>query len=89
MLKDLIRRQPNVFTDMPRETDVIQQRVKLKGDTPISCKPYLYATREELWNEVGQYARDGSSETINFALRITLERTKWIWFIQVTRIMLT
>ena len=81
MLKDLIRRQPNVFTDMPRETDVIQQRVKLTDDTPIRCKPYLlpYATREELRNEVGQYARDGSSETINFALRIALERTKWIW----------
>ena len=29
MLKDLTRRYPDVFTDMPGETDVIQQRVKL------------------------------------------------------------
>ena len=38
---------------MPRETDVIQLKVKL-GDTPIHCKPYPlpYAMREELWNEV-------------------------------------
>ena len=54
MLKDLTRRYPDVFTDMPRETDVIQHRVKLKDDTPICCKPFSlpYATREELRNEV-------------------------------------
>ena len=49
MLKDLIWRDPNVFTDMP----VIQHRVKLTDDTPKRCKPYPlpYAMREELWNE--------------------------------------
>ena len=54
MLKDLTRRYPDVFTDMPGETDVIQHRVKLIDDTPIRCKPYplSYAMREELWNEV-------------------------------------
>ena len=53
MLNDLTRRYPDVFTDMPRETDVIPHRVKLTDDTPIS-KPYplLYAIREELRNEV-------------------------------------
>ena len=53
MLKDLIRRYHDVFTDMPRETDVIQHRVKLTDDTPIGCKPYPlpYAMREELRNE--------------------------------------
>ena len=35
MLKDLTRRYPDVFTDMPGETDVIQHRVKLTDDTPI------------------------------------------------------
>ena len=39
MLKDLTRRYPDVFTDMPGETDVIQHRVKLTDDTPIHCKP--------------------------------------------------
>ena len=53
MLKDLTRRNP-VFTGTPRETDVIQRRVKLKDDTPIRCKPYPlpYAIRKELQNEV-------------------------------------
>ena len=39
---------------MPRETDLIQHRVKLTDDTPICCKPYPlpYAMREELRNEV-------------------------------------
>ena len=57
MLKDLIRKHPqaDIFTDMSRETDVIQHRVKLTDDTPIRCKPYplSYATRVELRNEVG------------------------------------
>ena len=54
MLKDLTRRYPDVFTDMPGETDAIQHRVKLTYDTPIRCKPYPlpYAMREELRNEV-------------------------------------
>ena len=54
MLKDLTRRYPDVFTDMPGETNVIQHRVKLTDDTPIRCKTYplLYAMREELRNEV-------------------------------------
>ena len=37
MQKDLIRRHPDVFTDMLRDTDVIQHRVKLTDDTPIRC----------------------------------------------------
>ena len=39
---------------MPRETDVIQHRVKLTDNTPIHCKPnhLPYAMREELQNEV-------------------------------------
>ena len=54
MLKDLTQMYHDVFTDMPGETDVIQQRVKLSYDTPIRCKPYLlpYAMREDLRNEV-------------------------------------
>ena len=54
MLKDLTRRYPDVFTDMPGETDVIQHRVKLTDDTPVRCKlyPLPYAMREELRNEV-------------------------------------
>ena len=54
VLKDLIRRYPDVFTDMPGETDVIQHQIRLTDDTPIRCKPYPlpYAMREELRNEV-------------------------------------
>ena len=54
VLKDLVRRYPDVFTDMPGETDVIQHQIKLTNDTPIRCKPYPlpYAMREELRNEV-------------------------------------
>ena len=54
VLKDLIRRYPNVFTDMPGETDMIQHQIKLIDDLPIRCKPYPlpYAMREELRNEV-------------------------------------
>ena len=50
VLKDLVRRYPDVFTDMPGETDVIQHQIKLTDDTPIRCKPYPlpYAMREEL-----------------------------------------
>ena len=52
--KDLVRRYPNMFTDMPSETDVIQHQIKLTEDTPIRSMPYplLYAMREELRNEV-------------------------------------
>ena len=54
MLKDLTLKYPDVFTDMPGETYVIQHRVKLTDDTPIHSKPYLlpYAMRKELLNEV-------------------------------------
>ena len=53
-LKHLMWRYPDVFTDMPGETHVIQHRVKLTNDTPISCMPHPlpYAMREELRNEV-------------------------------------
>ena len=54
VLKDLVLRYPDVFTDMPGETDVIQHQIRLTDDTPIRCKPYPlpYAMREELRNEV-------------------------------------
>ena len=54
VLKDLVRRYPDVFTDMPGETDVIQHQIKLTDDTLVRCKPYLlpYAMREKLRNEV-------------------------------------
>ena len=50
----MIGRYPDVFTDMPRETNEIQHRVKLTDDTLIRCKPYPlpYAIREELRYEV-------------------------------------
>ena len=54
MLKDLTQRYPDVFADMPGETDVIQRRVKLTDDATICCKPYPlgYTMREKLRNEV-------------------------------------
>ena len=35
MLKDLTRRYPDVFTDVPGDTNVIQHKVKMTDDTPI------------------------------------------------------
>ena len=54
VLMDLVQRYPDVLTDMPGETDVIQHQIRLTDDTPIRCKPYPlpYAMREELRNEV-------------------------------------
>ena len=54
VLKDLVRRFPDVFPDMPGETDVIQHQIRLTDDTPIRCKiyPLPYAMREELRNKV-------------------------------------
>ena len=54
VLKDLVRRYPDVFTDMPGETDVIQHQIRLTDDTPIRCKPYplSYAMQEKLRNKV-------------------------------------
>ena len=54
VLKDLVRRYPDVFTDKPGETDVIQHQLRLTDDMPIRCKPYPlpYAIREELRNKV-------------------------------------
>ena len=71
VLKDLVRRYPDVFTDMPGETDVIQHHIRLTDDTPIRCKPYPlpYAMREELRNEVDN-AGDGSGETLDIAVRM-------------------
>ena len=40
MLKDLTRKNPDVFTDMPEETDVIQHRVKL---TEVDPEPMTMA----------------------------------------------
>ena len=63
VLKDLVRRYRDVFTDMPGETDVIQHQIRLTDDTPIRCKPYPmpYAMREELRNEVDTMKKDGSN----------------------------
>ena len=35
VLKDLVQRYPDVFTDMPGETDVIQHQIRLTDDTPV------------------------------------------------------
>ena len=40
LLKDLTRKNPDVFTDMPEETDVIQHRVKL---TEVDPEPMTMA----------------------------------------------
>ena len=46
ILKDLVRRYPDVFTNMPGETDVIQHQIRLTDDTAIR---YM---QEGLRNEV-------------------------------------
>ena len=73
VLKDLVRRYSDVFTDMPGETDVIQHQIKLTDDTPIRCKPYPlpYAMREELRNEADVMLEMGVvRQTVDIAVRI-------------------
>ena len=50
-----------MFIDMPGETDVIQQQIKLTDDMPIRCKPHPlpYAIREELKNKVDSMLQMG------------------------------
>ena len=71
MLKDLVGKYPDVFTDMPGDTDVIQHQTNLTGDTPIRCKlyPLPYAMREELQNGV-DIMLDGSGETVDITVGI-------------------
>ena len=40
MLKDLIQRYLDEFTNKPGKTEVIQHQIELTDDTPIRCKPY-------------------------------------------------
>ena len=43
--KDLIRRHLDVFTYMPRETNLLQHRVSLKGNTPkVNIKQEMQCT---------------------------------------------
>ena len=43
--KDLIRRHLDVFTYMPRETNLLQHRVSLKGNTPkVNIKQEIQCT---------------------------------------------
>ena len=56
MLKDLINRYPYVFTDIPKETDVIQHRVKLTDDTRIRCGLYPLLKIEVVRPSTSPYA---------------------------------
>ena len=80
VLKDLVRRYPDVFTDMPGETDVIQHQIRLTDDTPIRCKPYPlpYAMREELRNEVDTMLEMGvvRPSTSSYASPIVMVKKK-------------
>ena len=70
----------DVFTDMPGETDVIQQQIRLTDDTPIRCKPYPlpYAMREELRNEVDVMLEMGvvRPSTLPYASPIVIVKKK-------------
>ena len=89
ILKDLILEHPDVFTDMPGKTDVIQHRVKLKDNTPICCKPLSYslpyAKRDELWNEVDSMLEMGEMRpstspyaSPNACLRKKMVQTRYV-----------
>ena len=60
-LQSLIQDYPEVFTDVPGKTDLIQHKIKLTSNTPVRCKPYPlpYAAREELKNEVESMLKMG------------------------------
>ena len=80
VLKDLVRRYPDVFTDMPGETDVIQHQIRLTDDTPIRCKPnpLPYDMREELRNEVDTMLEMGvvKPSTWSYASPIVMVKKK-------------
>ena len=80
MFKDLTGMYPDVFTDVPRETNVIQHRVKLTDVTPIRCKPYPlpYTMREELQNEVDSMLEMGvvRPSTLLYASPIIMVKKK-------------
>ena len=77
VLKDLVRSYPDVFTDMPGETNVIQHQIKLTDDTPIKWKPYPlpYAMRG-IEEQSGCYAGDGDGETVDIAVRNVMVKKK-------------
>ena len=70
VLRDLVRRYPDVFTDMPGETDVIQHQIRLTDDVPIRCKPYPLPYARRIEEQSGYYAGDGSGETVDIAVRV-------------------
>ena len=80
VLKDLVWRYPDVFTDMPGETDVIQHQIKLTNDTSIRCitYPLLYAMRKELSNEVDSMLEMGvvRPSTSPYASNIVMVKKK-------------
>ena len=65
--KDLVRRYPNMFTDMPSETDVIQHQIKLTEDTPI---PFAVCYARRVEERSGYYAGDGSGKTVDINVRV-------------------
>ena len=80
MLKDLVQGYPDVFTDMLRETDVIQHQIKLIVDTLIRRKPYPlpYAMREKL-NKVDTMHEMGvvRPSTLPYASPIVMVKKGW------------
>ena len=65
-----------LFTDKPRETDVVQHRIKLTVDALIRCKLYtlLYAMWEELRNVVDSMLEMGVAKP--YALPIVMVKKK-------------
>ena len=77
---NLMLRMPDVSTDIPGETDLIQHQIKLTDETPIRCKPYPlpYAMRDELRNEVDTILEIGvvRPSTSPYATPIVMVRKK-------------
>ena len=49
---EVLRRYEEIFTEIPGKASVIELKIDLTDDRPIRCKPYPYAKRGEIREEI-------------------------------------
>ena len=60
-LRDLLGNFAEVFSDVPGKTDVIEHKIELSDDEPVSSRPYhlSYAVRQDLKEEIDDMLKLG------------------------------
>lgn len=63
-LSELLTEFSDVFTDVPKKTNLVQHKVKLTTDKPVYRKPYHipYALREKVQQEINDMLKLGIIE---------------------------